>query len=157
MNPSTARPIYYKPYRLLASQEDQIEDQVAAVKKAIRKEKEEWDDAKGEKIDGLEQAKRKRDEQLEEVERGEREVRQKRRREAEEKEEREKAQKGGDVQMVERSVDDVVREADKDDVAMASVPVVADEEEAAANEVDAGKAAIVVDEKMDGGDEDLEY
>lgn len=152
--PGAPKPIYYRPYRLLASQADQIEDQIAAVKKAIRKEEEAWKDAKGEKVDELESAKRKRDEQLDEVERAEREERQKRRREAEEKEEKEQEKRrGSDAEMVERSAADVVNDADEADVAMATEPVPVDKEEAEANGVEAGKP----DDKMDGGEEDLEY
>ena len=150
-NPSAPKPIYYRPYKLLRSQEDQIENQIAAVKSAIRKEKEDWEDAKGEKIDGLEQAKRKRDAQLEERERDEREARQKKRREAEEKEDKERgvtaaASTGGDVEM--RSKADIVKEVDADDVAMASAPVL---------EEDSPTNGTAKDEKMEGGEEDLEY
>ncbi|ORY90152.1 hypothetical protein BCR35DRAFT_299707 [Leucosporidium creatinivorum] len=151
--PGAPKPIYYRPYRLLAAQEDQIEDQIAAVKKAIRKEEEDWKAAKGEKFDELDLAKRKRDEQVEEVERAEREERQKRRREAEEREEKERERRGSGAEMVDRSRAEVVNGADEADVAMATEAVPVDKEEAEANGVDAGKA----DDKMDGGEEDLEY
>ena len=87
-NPQASRPIYWLPYRLLPSQEDQIDDQIDAVKKAIRKEKDDWLDVKEEKQDALAAAKRKRDEQLDELDRKDREERQKRRRQDEEREEK---------------------------------------------------------------------
>lgn len=154
-NPTAPKPIYYRPYKLLRSQEDQIENQIAGVKSAIRKEKESWEDAKGEKIDELEQAKRKRDAQREEAERDEREARQKKRREAEEKEDQERrnstsgagADVVGDVEM--RSKAEVVREADAEDVAMASAPVF-EEDTPASN-------GAAKDDKMEVGEEDLEY
>ena len=91
VNPTAPKPIYYLPYRLLPFQEDQIEDQVANVKKNIRLERDQWDDLKGIKVSDLTAAKRKRDATLEEVERAEREARQKRRREDDEFEERARA------------------------------------------------------------------
>lgn len=153
---ASSKPLYYLPYKLLPFQEDQIENQIAAVKSAIRKEKDAWEDAKGEKVDELGKAKRRRDEQLEERERGEREQRQKRRREQEDKEEkaREAKRNAGDVEMVERSKVDVVNEADGDDIAMATAPVPVEEDEAKANGVD---AVAEKDDKMEGGEEDLEY
>ncbi|KAM0750393.1 hypothetical protein T439DRAFT_381087 [Meredithblackwellia eburnea MCA 4105] len=87
-NPTGLRPLYYLPYRLLPFQRDQIEDQIAAVKKAVKRERDDWEDLKDEKEGDLASAKRKRDDGMEEIVRAEREERQKRRREAEERDER---------------------------------------------------------------------
>jgi hypothetical protein len=88
--PSSSRPIYYLPRRLLPSQEDRIEDQIDAVKQAMRKDRDAWEDVKKEKLARLEEVKRKREERQGEVERKEREERQRRRREEEDKEDRER-------------------------------------------------------------------
>lgn len=97
-DPARSKPIYYLPYKLTARQEDQIEDQLAAVKKAIRHERDAWEDQRGAKVDGLQEARRRRDERVADLERAEREKRQERRREAESREERardEKERNGG--------------------------------------------------------------
>lgn len=84
----TARPIYYLPNKLLPDQEDQLEDQLAAVKKSIRREKEDWDEIKGEKMVEINHLKAKREKLVEDVERGEKELKQRKRREEEDREER---------------------------------------------------------------------
>ncbi|GAA6007949.1 hypothetical protein JCM10207_006977 [Rhodosporidiobolus poonsookiae] len=83
------RPIYYLPRRLLPSQEDRIEDQIDAVKAALRRERAEWDEERGRKVDELDKARRRREERHEEIQRAEREERQRRRRAEEEREDRE--------------------------------------------------------------------
>lgn len=93
VGPSRSKPIYYLPYKLTIRQEDQIEDQIAAVKKQIRVERDKWDDHKGAKVDGLQEARRKRDERMGDIERAEREERQRRRREEEQREERRRSDK----------------------------------------------------------------
>ncbi|KAI5480816.1 Pinin/SDK/MemA protein domain containing protein [Pseudohyphozyma bogoriensis] len=159
VKPDAPKPIYYLPYRLLPSQEDQIEDQIALVKKEIRKEREAWEDAKGEKVDELEQAKRRRDEQMEEVERAEREERQKRRREQEEREEKDRASRSREPDSERRSMDvEASAEPASKPAAVESGDVAMEAEEPAAEPV--GDLAAVGDEgKMDGveGEEDLEY
>ncbi|GAA5873075.1 hypothetical protein JCM3774_000330 [Rhodotorula dairenensis] len=82
-DPRAARPIYYLPYRLLPSQEDRIDDQIDAVKVAIRRDRDEWHEVKDAKLAELDKVKRRRQERTEESERKEREERQRRRRERE--------------------------------------------------------------------------
>ncbi|GAA5860233.1 hypothetical protein JCM8547_003438 [Rhodosporidiobolus lusitaniae] len=101
-DPRASRPIYYLPRRLLPSQEDRIEDQIDAVKKALRKDRDAWDDEKKKKMDKVGEMRRKRDERLEESERREREERQKRRREEEEREDRERERREREGSTVER-------------------------------------------------------
>ncbi|KAM0793537.1 hypothetical protein ACM66B_000975 [Microbotryomycetes sp. NB124-2] len=71
-HPNAPRPIYYLPYKLLRWQEDRIDDQIDDVKKAIRKDKEAWEDSRTDKIGDLQIAKKKRAERLQEVTREER-------------------------------------------------------------------------------------
>lgn len=84
---SANRPIYYLPYRLLPSQEDRIEDQIDAVKKATKRDQDEWRDVKIGKQKELRALRDELQDKLEDVGRLEREDRQRKRREAEEREE----------------------------------------------------------------------
>ena len=83
-DPRTPRPIYYLPFRLLPSQEDRIDDQIDAVKKAVRRDRDEWEKIKDDKLAEVDKLKRKKQDLVEEIERKEREERQRRRREREE-------------------------------------------------------------------------
>ncbi|KAK4055151.1 hypothetical protein OIV83_000431 [Microbotryomycetes sp. JL201] len=82
-HPNAPRPIYYLPYKLLRWQEDRIDDQIDDVKKAIRRDKDAWEDSKMDKVEDLQLAKKKRAERLQDIERAEKEERQKLRRERE--------------------------------------------------------------------------
>lgn len=83
-DPRAPRPIYYLPFRLLPSQEDRIDDQIDAVKKAVRRDRDEWEKIKEDKLAEVDKLKRKKQDLVEEMERKEREERQRRRREREE-------------------------------------------------------------------------
>ncbi|GAA5857583.1 hypothetical protein JCM9279_005568 [Rhodotorula babjevae] len=89
-DPRAPRPIYYLPYRLLPSQEDRLDDQLDAVRKARDAEQEAFDAARRDKVRELDDARRRKAERDDEIERAERDERQKRRREAEEREEKER-------------------------------------------------------------------
>ncbi|GAA5909001.1 uncharacterized protein JCM6883_002576 [Sporobolomyces salmoneus] len=86
-DPSSSRPIYYLPYRLLPSQEDRIEDQIAHVKKATLRDRDEWRDVKEGKVKELRKLRGELEDKLEGLSRLEREERQRKRREKEEREE----------------------------------------------------------------------
>ncbi|GAA6041584.1 hypothetical protein JCM8097_004278 [Rhodosporidiobolus ruineniae] len=92
-DPRASRPIYYLPRRLLPSQEDRIEDQIDAVKSAMRKERDSWEETKRALKDEADQARRKMEGRYEEMEREEREERQRRRREEEDREDREREER----------------------------------------------------------------
>ncbi|GAA5939761.1 hypothetical protein JCM1841_003799 [Sporobolomyces salmonicolor] len=182
-SPAASRPIYYLPYRLLPSQEDRIEDQIAAVKKQVRRDRDEWEDVKEGKLDELEKARRKRDERMEEIERAEREERQRRRREQEEKEERERderARRGESPPGAARmAVDDGeapaaptngqeeggAAAADGPDAATStaengvsvSAQVIAENAPSSNDGAAVADTAKAEDAKMEVGDEDLEY
>ncbi|GAA5878896.1 hypothetical protein JCM1840_000833 [Sporobolomyces johnsonii] len=181
-NPSASRPIYYLPYRLLPSQEDRIEDQIAAVKKHVRRDRDEWDDARAAKVDELEQARRRRDARMDEIERAEREERQRRRRELEERDERERGERARRGESPARgvasmAVDDAeapvapmngkeeggAGAADGQDAAMSvtedgtSVPARGGAEEAPSSHNGAASDDKAEGAKMDVGEEDLEY
>ncbi|GAA5961288.1 hypothetical protein JCM3765_002900 [Sporobolomyces pararoseus] len=90
---SASRPIYYLPYRLLPSQEDRIEDQIDLVKKATKRDQEEWRDLKLGKQKEIRKLRDELEEKLEQLGRLEREERQRKRREAEEREEGERRER----------------------------------------------------------------
>ncbi|GAA5857476.1 hypothetical protein JCM5353_002071 [Sporobolomyces roseus] len=90
---SSNRPIYYLPYRLLPSQEDRIEDQIDVVKKATRRDQDEWKDLKAGKQKEVRKLREELDDKVQEVGRLEREDRQRKRREAEDREESEKKER----------------------------------------------------------------
>lgn len=92
-DPRAPRPIYYLPYRLLPSQEDRLDDQLDAVRRARDAEQDKLDEARRDKVKALEEVRRRRSEREEEIERAERDERQKRRRELEERDEREREER----------------------------------------------------------------
>lgn len=82
-----ARPIYYLPYRLLPSQEDRIEDQVESVKRATKRDDDEWRDVRLAKQRDVTRLRDELNLKVEDLARLEREDRQRKRREAEQRDE----------------------------------------------------------------------
>ncbi|KPV77960.1 uncharacterized protein RHOBADRAFT_50483 [Rhodotorula graminis WP1] len=90
-DPRAPRPIYYLPYRLLPSQEDRLDDQLDAVRKARDQEQDAYDAARRDKVRELDDVRRRRQERDDEIERAARAERERRRREVEEREDKERA------------------------------------------------------------------
>ncbi|GAA6011764.1 hypothetical protein JCM11491_000743 [Sporobolomyces phaffii] len=176
---SANRPIYYLPYRLLPSQEDRIEDQIDIVKKATKRDQDEWRDLKAGKQKELRKLRDELEAKVEEVGRLEREDRQRKRRDAEEREEHERRERDkrrrvgrederDDPAKVER-MEDVVENGSTRSGSPPVAPVAAAAKESEVESKEAPAAARDRDDseqhedgkendKMDlAGDDDLEY
>lgn len=175
--------MYFLPYRLLRSQEDTINEQLAAAKAAIAKERDEWALVKASKTEDLADSRQRRDAVVSEVEQAQREVRQHQRQEKEAQQEQRKAKAAvdaeRDVTMSEAVVEETVGEtaaptAEATPVVVSiagaaglsasrepAAPVAGEAEAALAPPVADGAAPVAgeadEDAKMEGEEEAIEY